>query len=455
MILIKNATVITGGVNSRAIPEGAILIDGEKIAAVGKEKSLIKKLNSKKITTIDAKNRLVMPGFICAHHHLYSTFARGMLLEGEPAKNFPEILEKLWWKLDKNLDSRQFIFQSCQAPLIECIRAGTTTIFDHHESQGKQLNSLDYIQEAVEKVGIRACLTLGVSDRYNQAEDGLKENVRFLKKLTNQKGNLITAMVGLHASFTVTNETLKSAVKIANDFGVGIHTHCAEDRTDQIITEEKYGQQVVERFYQHGALTDKTILAHGIHLSNRELELIRATRAIVVHNPESNMNNAVGTANVLKMLEKEILVGLGTDGMSSNMLQQMRCAYLLQRNFYADPTIFFLEAPKLLLDNNARIAQNIFGIKIGYLEVGYVADVIIVDYIPPTPLNQKNFLGHLLFGIVNAPVDTTIVNGKILMKNKKLTGLSEEKILAVSRQTARRFWKKIKEKGKANENQNQ
>jgi len=443
MILIKNATLITGGINSRIIANGAILIDGEKIVAVGTEKSIKKKIGQRKITVLDAQQRPVMPGFICAHHHLYSTFARGMKVAGEPAKNFGEILEKLWWLLDRNLDSREFIYQSSRPPLIECIRSGTTTIIDHHESQGKQLNSLDYIQQAIEETGIRACLSLGVSDRYGRAEEGLAENERYLKKITSSNNQRLQAMVGLHASFTVSNETLRRAVALASKFGVGIHTHCAEDRSDQLISEEKYQQRVVERFYQYGALTEKTILAHGIHLNNHELQLIQATGAIIVHNPESNMNNAVGTANVLKMLEKEILVGLGTDGMSSNMLQQMRCAYLLQRNFYGDPRIFFVEAPKILLDNNARIAQRIFGAKIGYLEPDYLADIIILDYLPPTPLKSENFLGHLLFGLVNAPVDTTIVAGRILMKNKKLTIIDEEKVLAQSRQTAKKFWAKI------------
>ncbi len=175
------------------------------------------------------------------------------------------------------------------------------------------------------------------------------------------------------------------------------------------------------------------------------MDIVARTGTIVVHNPESNMNNAVGVTPVLKLLEKKILVGLGTDGMGSNMLTQMRCAYLLHRLANRDPRVAFLEAPQMLLQNNAEIAERQFGIQLGEIAQGHPADLAIIDYLPPTPLNENNFLGHLIFGLVDAVVDTTVCRGIILMRNKKIMGMDEERLTARSRELAPKMWKRLQE----------
>jgi cytosine/adenosine deaminase-related metal-dependent hydrolase len=173
------------------------------------------------------------------------------------------------------------------------------------------------------------------------------------------------------------------------------------------------------------------------------MDTIAATKTAVVHNPESNMNNAVGVTKVLKMLEKGILVGLGSDGMSSDMLAQMRCAYLLHRLDNHDPRVAFMEAPQMLLGNNADIVERQFGIRVGELAEGRPADMAILDYQPPTPLNADNFLGHLIFGLVDATVDTTVCRGQILMQNKQILSMDEERIAARSRELAPQMWKRL------------
>jgi cytosine/adenosine deaminase-related metal-dependent hydrolase len=186
-----------------------------------------------------------------------------------------------------------------------------------------------------------------------------------------------------------------------------------------------------------------SLLVHCVHIDEKEMKIIKDTASNVVHNPESNMNNAVGCADVLQMMKKGIPVGLGTDGMSSDMLAQMRCAYLLHRHNQKDPRVAFCEAPAMLLENNAKIAANIFGKKLGKLEAGAPADMVILDYVPPTPLGQNNFLGHLIFGMVDATVDTVICNGKVLMREKKLVGINEERLCEKSRELSAKFWKRI------------
>jgi cytosine/adenosine deaminase-related metal-dependent hydrolase len=297
------------------------------------------------------------------------------------------------------------------------------------------------IEAAVRQAGIRASLCYEVSDR-NISGGGIAENERFIKKVGKGDGQ-IAAMMGLHASFTVSDTTVEKCVGIAQDAGVGCHVHVAEDAADRKDSLEKYGVPTVERLHRLKVTGKKSIFVHCVHIDESEMGTLAGTNTVVVHNPESNMNNAVGVAKLLKLLAKGVLVGLGTDGMSSDMLAQMRCAYLLQRIDNRDPRVAFVEAPQLLLQNNAAICERQFGIRLGELAVGRPADLAIIDYQPPTPLSEANFLGHLIFGLVDATVDTTVCRGKILMKGKKILSLDEDRIAARSRELAPLMWKRL------------
>lgn len=434
----ENGIVVTLGQNNRVIWNGSVVADEEKIVGVGKSTELQKQFPDAEV--MDCSGKIVLPGFICAHHHFYSTMARGMAIPGEPASNFVEILERLWWKVDRAL-LEEDITLSAQIPLIECIRNGTTTVIDHHASPGSPDGSLDLIESAVRQAGIRASLCYEVSDR-NVVGDGIQENERFIKKLGKGDGQ-IAAMMGLHASFTLSDETLEKCVGIARDAGVGCHIHVAEDIADREDSLNKYGVPVVHRLHRLGASGPKSLFIHCVHIDEDEMDLIAATDTGVVHNPESNMNNAVGVTRLFDLLKRNILVGLGSDGMSSDMLAQMRSAYLLHRLANSDPRVAFLEAPKLLLENNAKIAERQFGVRLGELAEGRPADLAILDYQPPTVLNEANFLGHLIFGLVDATVDTTVCRGKILMQGKKILSMDEERIAARSRELAPQMWQRL------------
>ena len=434
----ENGIVVTLGKNNRVIWNGSVVTDGESIAAIGEAAELKKRFPNAE--AVDCAGKIILPGFICAHHHFYSTMARGMAIPGEPASNFVEILERLWWKVDRAIDGED-ITLSAQIPLIECIRNGTTTIIDHHASPSMRDGSLDLIEAAVREAGLRASLCYEVSDR-NIKGGGVAENERFIKKVGKGDGR-IAAMMGLHASFTCSDETVETCVGIANDAGVGCHIHVAEDAADRQDSLEKYGMPTVERLHKLGVTGEKSIFVHCVHVDESEMDTVAATKTVVVHNPESNMNNAVGVTKVLKMLQKGILVGLGTDGMASDMLSQMRCAYLLHRLDNRDPRVAFMEAPQLLLGNNADIVERQFGIRVGELAEGRPADMAILDYQPPTPLDENNFLGHLIFGLTDANVDTTVCRGQILMKNKQILSMDEERIAARSRELAPQVWKRL------------
>lgn len=434
----ENGIVVTLGTNNRVIWNGSVVTEGEVIVAVGDSTEMNRRFPDAE--AVECAGKIILPGFICAHHHFYSTMARGMAIPGEPASNFVEILERLWWKVDRALDEED-ITLSAQIPLIECIRNGTTTVIDHHASPGMPDGSLDLIEQAVRQAGIRASLCYEVSDR-NVIADGIQENERFIRKIGKGDGQ-IAAMMGLHASFTLSDETLEKCVGIARDGGVGCHVHVAEDLADREDSLSKYGMPPVHRLEKVGAAGPNSLFIHCIHIDESEMDLIAATDTGVVHNPESNMNNAVGVTPLFKLMERNVLVGLGTDGMSSDMLSQMRAAYLLHRLASRDPRVAFVEAPKLLLENNARVAERQFGTRLGEIAEGRPADLAILDYQPPTVLSEANFLGHLIFGLVDATVDTTVCKGKILMQGKRILSVDEERIAARARERAPKMWERL------------
>ncbi len=356
----ENGIVVTLGEKNRVLWNATVVTDGELVAAVGDSAEM--KHRFPEAESIDCSGKIILPGFICTHHHFYSTMARGMSIPGEPAANFVQILERLWWKVDRALDEEDILL-SAQLPLIDCIRNGTTTVIDHHASPSMRDGSLDLIEKAVRQAGIRASLCYEVSDR-NTPGGGIAENERFIKKVGKGDGQ-IAAMMGLHASFTLSDATLERCVGIAKDAGVGCHIHVAEDAADREDSLAKYKMPAVNRLDKMGLTGEKSIFVHCVHIDDSEMDILAATNTAVVHNPESNMNNAVGVTPLLKLLKKGVLVGLGTDGMGSDMLAQMRCAYLLHRLANHDPRVAFLEAPQLLLQNNAQIAERQFGTAIG------------------------------------------------------------------------------------------
>ncbi len=442
-LIIGNGLVATLGRENQLIKNGAVLIRDGKIEAVGQDEEI--KSLAPQAEYLDARGKVIMPGFINAHHHFYSTFAKGLSPHNPPPYTFVEVLERMWWPLDQALGEED-IYYSGLIPMIEGVKNGVTTVIDHHESQGFQLGSLDQLARAAREIGVRSSLSLGLSDRYGKGEEGVEENIRFVKAIqatSPEEQEMVTGMFGLHAAFTVSDDTLEKAVAAAGELGVGFHFHAAEDPSDQEDSLEKYGKRVLERFNAKGVMGPKSLAIHCIHIDDREMEILKETGTAVVHNPESNMNNAVGVAPILKMIAQGIEVGLGTDAMTSNMCKEVQLTNLLQHLAERDPRVAFVESCQTLLENNPRIASRLFGLKVGVLRPGAAGDVIVVDYLPSTPLNDANFLGHFLFGVCESTVDTTVVNGKVLLRKKELVGIDQERITARSRELAGEFLKRF------------
>jgi putative selenium metabolism protein SsnA len=448
-MLITHGTLITMGSPNRVISDGALLIEGERIADLGASAELEARYPD--ATRLDAGGRLILPGLICAHTHFYGAFARGMALPGEPPANFPEILEKLWWRLDKALWPED-VHYSALVCLVDAVRHGTTTLIDHHASQRSIAGSLDQIAAAVDVAGVRACLCYEVTDRDGKEamRAGIAENVRFLRAARAQQqsgAGRIAATFGLHASLTLSDDTLEACVETAEGLGTGFHLHVAEDKSDVRDSLQKSALRVVERLKKAGILGPATIAAHCVHVDRIETEMLLDSGTMVVHNPRSNMNNAVGTADVPWMLHIGIPVGLGNDGFSNNMFTEMVAAYLVHKQATADPrTLPADRVLKMVWDHNARIARAFFpalGSSFGQLAKGAPADVILVDYAPPTPLTAGNLPWHMLFGFDGTGVDTTIVAGRVLMRRRELLTLDEASIMARARELAGKLWQRI------------
>jgi putative selenium metabolism protein SsnA len=441
-LLITNGHLVTLDQEDRFIENGKVYIEENRIVEVGD-------FASDSYTperTIDARGSLVMPGLINAHHHLYSTFARGFTPAGPPARNFEEILSNLWWKLDLALDSED-VYYSALLALMHAARAGCTTVIDHHSSPACRDGSLDQIERAFRDVGLSGCLCYEVSDR-NQEGEGIEENERYIRKCQkswDETGDgQMSALFGMHALMTLGTRTLQRCADAAHALDTGFHVHAAEDELDVRLTMERSGRRIMDRFLDFGIPGAKTIFVHGVHFEARELDLLRSTDSMLVNNPESNMNNGLSVAPILDMLKHGVTVGVGTDGMSSHLISQARAMYLHQRTHQRDPTLAFAEACEILLHNNRTICNRLFPESRGTLAAGQLADIMIPDYVPFTPLNAETFYGHVLFGLSFARVRTTIALGRVIVEDGLLPQLDEESIRAHCAERASRIWKRIK-----------
>jgi putative selenium metabolism protein SsnA len=442
-MLITHGTLVTMGQQNEVIFDGALRIAGEHIVEIGRTADLRRAHPDEE--ELDAEGRLVMPGLICAHTHFYGAFARGMAIPGESPANFPQILERLWWQLDKslNLEGSRYSALVC---LVDAVKHGMTTLVDHHASPHAIDGSLDVVAEATLQAGVRACLCYEVTDRdgADKMQAGIDENVRFIRRARKEANPLPAGTFGLHASLTLSDASLEKCIAAAQGLDVGFHIHVAEDKADQEDSLKRSGVRVVERLQKLGILGPQTIAAHCVHVDDRELDLLRESGTRVVHNPRSNQNNAVGTADVPLMLERGIHVGLGNDGFSNNMFTEMHACYLIHKLNKRDPRVMGADTVlKMAFAHNAEIAGMFFPGPLGVLEPGALADVILVDYHPTTPLNAGNLPWHIIFGVDGTGVDTTIVGGKVLMRHRELLTLDEEAITARSRELAAETWQRV------------
>lgn len=439
MLLVGNGKLFTRDPAMPYLEDGAVVIDGEAIREVGTQADLKAKYPNAEY--VDARGGLIMPGLINAHTHIYSGLARGLAIEGNNPTNFLEVLDGTWWNIDRHL-TLDGTRACAYATILDCIRDGVTTIVDHHASFREIPGSLFAIKDVCQELGIRANLCYEVSERdgMEKCEQAIQENVEFSRWAVQQQDDMITAMFGGHALFTISDKTFEKMVE-ANNGLTGFHIHVAEGLNDVYDSLNQHHCLPIERLQRIGGiLGEKTMLGHCIHLTDKELDIVKETGTMVVNNPESNMGNAVGCAPVLKMMAKGIHVCMGTDAYTHDMLESLKVFLTIQRHNAGLPNVGWCEGTTMLFKNNARMMAKYCRKPLGVLKPGAAADVIVMDYKPFTPLSAENIDGHMLFGMMGRNCRTTIINGKVLYKDREFVSIDEDAINAWVLEQSRKLW---------------
>lgn len=441
MLVIGNGKLFTRNDEMPFVENGAVAIEGTKIAAVGETEAIKKQYGDAEF--IDAKGGVIMPAFINTHEHIYSAMARGLSIKGYNPKGFLDILDGQWWTIDRHLTLEQTKYSAVET-LISCIRNGVTTVFDHHASFGQIGGSLFTIADVAKELGVRACLCYEISDRdgMDKARESVMENAEFIRYALKDDSDMIAGMMGMHAQFTISDATMELAAANKPD-EVGYHIHVAEGIEDLHDCLKKYGKRIVDRLMDFNILGEKTLLGHCIYINPHEMDLIKDTNTMVVHNPESNMGNACGCPPTMELVHRGILTGLGTDGYTHDMLESYKVANVLHKHHLCDANAAWGEVPKMLFENNAAIANRYFKTPLGVLKEGAAGDVIVVDYNPPTRLDASNINGHILFGMTGRDVVTTVANGRVLMKDREIKVIDVEEAMAKCREESAKLWHSI------------
>ena len=438
-LLVARGTVLPFDAAFSVLEDHDVLVEGNRITAIAPAGTLEGPFDR----VLWAGRRVVMPGLVNAHTHLYSAFARG--LWAPPSADFQGVLRDLWWRLDRALDL-EAVGLSAWATLLEAIRAGCTTLVDHHASPCAVRGSLDALAEAVCASGLRACLCYEVSDRDGAAtaREGLEENAAFLRRCAAERHPQLRGLVGLHASFTLEDATLRAAAELGKASGAGFHVHLAEDASDARLTRARHGCSPTARLAEAGVLGPESLAAHGVHLDAEDRARLARAGATVVHNPQSNQNNGVGLADLPALAAAGIPVALGTDAMTADPLAELRAALWAQHLRAGSPSAAFPEVCATLTRTNPALASRLWGAPLGTLAPGALADLLVLDYDPVTPMETANALGHLVFGLAQAGVRSTVCGGRVLMEDGELClDLDEAELRARCRAAARRVWARL------------
>ncbi|UCE10699.1 MAG: amidohydrolase family protein [Candidatus Thorarchaeota archaeon] len=436
--LIVNGLVVTCDKSNTIIEKGYVLVEDKRIVKVGDGKPPEKVDN-----VVDAKGKVVIPGIVTAHTHLYGILLRGASLKIDPPVDFAQVLQRVWWPVDEAL-SPDDAWASALSASADMLRNGSTFFADTYSGPNSIESTLDRIAEATERIGIRSLLAFEATERNTPEEGarGIEENIRFAESVA-KASDLTSLMMSVHASFTVSDELILEAVKRAAGLKIPLTIHTSEGLVDLYHNLERYGERTVERLSRLGALGNQTVLAHCVHVDSNELDLIAKSGTSVAHNPMSNMLNAVGTSPVPDMLRRSITVGLGNDGWIYDPFENMRCALTVHRLEARNPSAI---GPDEVFRMATIDGARCYGMdnEIGSIEQGKSADIVILDGTRvPTPLNSSSVIGHLVNTFGGRDVSDVFVNGVHVIKDQRLTRISDEEVSEISIQSAEGLWSRL------------
>ncbi|NLO60667.1 MAG: putative aminohydrolase SsnA [Spirochaetales bacterium] len=438
MIVISNTRVVQTSFPFDIHDGVDVVISDDRILDVGKH--LASKYPQAK--HFDASQMTVIPGMVCSHHHYYSGLSRGMLVKAGPQNDFIQVLKEWWWRLDRALDEEACLYSSLICS-IDAIKAGTTCCIDHHASPSFISGSLSTIARGMRQVGIRGMTCYEVTDRNGQSDEiqaGIDENIAFAIEVEAAKKEhepvLVEAMIGGHAPFTISEAGMGLLADACRKTNRGLHLHVAEDRYDVTWSHHKYAKDIVERLDDYGLLGDKTLLVHGLFLNDKEIEILNERNVYLAHNPRSNMNNHVGYFDALQKVHNLVL---GTDGCGGNMFEEVKIAYFKHKDAGLSwwPQDFVS-----VLSRGNEILSTYFDAPFGRVEPGYKADLTFLKYENPTPLVSENAASHIVWGMSSNCVDSVMVDGNFVMKNREFA-FDIQEIYAKASEVAAKVWKKV------------
>ena len=379
----------------------------------------------------DLNGRWVMPGLCVAHHHLYSALACGMPMPTSPPTNFTQMLKEVWWRLDRALNPESVEVSGLVGGL-QALRAGVTTIIDHHASPNFIVGSLECLDGALDSLGLRRILCYEVSDRGGSSESraGLAAHSGLL---SSPKDGMRAAMIGAHANFTLSDESLASCASLAREAGVGLHIHVAEAVDDQATT----GEALIARMERLGALVPGSIFAHCVHLSDAELRAVKDAGIWVTHQPRSNQNNGVGYANVAGFSER---TALGTDGIGADLFAELQSGWFRAQegNIPWSP-----ERWLQMMSSGAILAGEALGVRLGRIEADYEADLTVLEPIPGPLLRSENLAAAFLFRLHSAAVREVLVAGQWRLRDRLPCGIDSSEIDLRAQREATALWARM------------
>jgi putative selenium metabolism protein SsnA len=440
-LLIKNGILLTMDEGQRILENHSVAVEAGRIVEIGRTADLEKKHS--RVEAIDASGRILMPGIICSHSHLYGMLLRGASLKMEPPSDFTQILQRVWWPADEAMDFED-AYASALVACLEFAKSGVTTFADTYSGPNSISGVLDHIATAVEQIGVKGFIAFEATERHSaeEGERGVQENVRFAEKA--KPGSKARPLFSIHASFTVSDPLVRHVRQLSQKYHVPVTIHVSEGVVDLQHNLENYGKRTVERLRDVGLLGPEVVLAHCVNLDEHEIDLIAKTGTGVAHNPMSNMLNAVGVAPVLRMLKSNITLGLGNDGYVFDMFENMRVAFLLHRVYHRDPNAI---DPYAILKMATINGAQLYGVQseIGSIEPGKKADIIMIKpNILPTPLTPGSVVGHLINTVDGDDVETVIVDGKTIVKDKKLLTFDENDAQIIAQKAASKLWDRLK-----------
>ena len=440
-LLIKNGVLVTMDKQRRILEGHSVAIENDRIVEIGETEDLERGYKTAEV--LDASGRIVMPGIICSHSHLYGMLLRGASLKIVPPSDFTQILQRVWWPVDEAMTFED-AYASALVACLEFAKSGVTTFADTYSGPHSISGVLDQVARAVNEIGIRGYIAFEATERHSKDEGmkGVQENVRFAEKSTATPSKA-KPLFSIHASFTVTDDLIRGVKKLAEECHAPITIHASEGMGDVHHNLENYGKRTVERLRDLGLVGPNVILAHCVNLNEDEIEIIAQTKTGVAHNPMSNMLNAVGVAPITRMLQKNVNVGLGNDGYIFDMFENMRATYLLHRVYHRNPNAIDAYT---ILEMATINGAKLYGMEseIGSIETGKRADIIIIKpNVLPTPLNANSVIGHVINTVDGDDVEQVLVDGAPIVRDKKLVTFDEEKAQSISQTAAAKLWSRL------------